>query len=199
DERVQKALKRLAADKAPQTVSQLVMWRVGGQDWDAIATMSKGWANANELTLARDFVARLGDLTDDETGSLLYEVKAAAAAGESTASELSAALKGKMVLGLKTEAGVPSAPTGPAVACKVKIEGNEAQVQVATSDASARSWSAAGKFTVSLTRTKNGALDTSAVADALAGGILDRLVRAQLAPGPRAKGKPTYKIRIENA
>jgi hypothetical protein len=37
------------------------------------------------------------------------------------------------------------------------------------------------------------------VADALAGGILDRLVRAQLSPGPRAKGKPTYRIRIENA
>jgi len=32
DDRVQKALKRLAADKAPATISQLVMWR-----------LSRGW------------------------------------------------------------------------------------------------------------------------------------------------------------
>jgi len=199
DERVQKALKRLSADKAPQTVSQLVMWRVGGQDWNAIAGMSKGWANAHEMSLARDFVAKLDELDNNESGTLLYEVKAAAPANEAAATELSTALKGATVLGLKTESGVPAAPAGPAVACKVKIDGNEASVQVATSDGPARSWAAAGKFTLPLTRTKKGDLDTSAVADALAGGILDRLVRAQLSAGPRAKGKPTYKIKIENA
>ena len=44
---VQKALKRLAADKAPETVATLVMWNVsGGMDWDEIAGPSKGWANA---------------------------------------------------------------------------------------------------------------------------------------------------------
>ncbi len=45
--RVQKALKRLAADKAPSPVAQLVIWRVasGGLEWDAIAAMSKDWAN----------------------------------------------------------------------------------------------------------------------------------------------------------
>ena len=33
----------------------------------------------------------------------------------------------------------------------------------------------------------------------MAEGILNRLVRTQLVKGPRAKGKPTYQIRIENA
>src|SRR5205823_12965745 len=42
DARVQKALKRLAADKAPPSVSQLVMWRVASKlDWETIPTLSK--------------------------------------------------------------------------------------------------------------------------------------------------------------
>src|SRR5262249_12806298 len=63
DPRVQKALRRLAADKAAPTVAQLVMWRLAaGLDWDAIAQMAKGWTNAHELTLAREFVDRLDTL-----------------------------------------------------------------------------------------------------------------------------------------
>ncbi len=41
-----RALKRLAEDKPPQTVSQLVMLRVAsGREWSAIEGMSKSWAN----------------------------------------------------------------------------------------------------------------------------------------------------------
>jgi len=198
DADVQKALKRLAIDKAPQSVSQLVMWRVCGESWDGVAKLSKGWANAHEMTLARDFVARLDKLTDGESGALLYEVTAADPAGETVAGELSAALKGKAIVGLKAVPGVPSKPEGPAVACKVQVDADHAQVQVAVSDADARAWSAAGKFSVPVAR-KDGKLDASAVADAVAGGIIDRLVRAQLSAGPRSKGKATYRIRIENA
>ena len=40
--RVQKALKRLAADKAATSVSQLVMWNLAaGLDWETIAQMSQ--------------------------------------------------------------------------------------------------------------------------------------------------------------
>ena len=58
--RVQKAMKRLAAEKAATTVAQLVMWNVAaGLDWDTIAELSRRWANGYELALARDFVDHL--------------------------------------------------------------------------------------------------------------------------------------------
>ena len=41
-----KALKRLAAEKAPAAVAQLVMWRLAaGLDWESIAGLSKKWSN----------------------------------------------------------------------------------------------------------------------------------------------------------
>ena len=57
--KVQKALRRLAADKAPTSLSQLVMWNLAaGLDWNTIAQLSQGWSNRHELTLAKDFVDR---------------------------------------------------------------------------------------------------------------------------------------------
>ena len=42
DPQVQKALRRLAAEMAPTSLSQLVMWRLaGGLDWDTIAQLSR--------------------------------------------------------------------------------------------------------------------------------------------------------------
>ncbi len=77
DARVEKALKRLAEDKAPQSVSQLIMWRVASHlDWETIATMSKGWANARELTLAQAFVDRLDALPKGDSGTIQCEIKA---------------------------------------------------------------------------------------------------------------------------
>ncbi|MHC5540318.1 hypothetical protein ACYOEI_19020, partial [Singulisphaera rosea] len=46
--------------------------------------------------------------------------------------------------------------------------------------------------------TDQGKLKTSDFADALAEGILGRLVRAQLGKGPKVKGKDTFRIKIEN-
>src|SRR5947208_8638620 len=44
DQRVQKALKRLAAGKAPATVSQLVMWKLtSGKEWADIEQLSTTW------------------------------------------------------------------------------------------------------------------------------------------------------------
>ena len=63
DARVQKALKRLAADKAPTSLSQLVMWNLAaGLDWNTIASFRESWSNRHELTLAKDFVDRLDTL-----------------------------------------------------------------------------------------------------------------------------------------
>ncbi len=46
DPRVQKALKRLAADTASSPVSQLVMWHLAaGLDWETIGQLSQNWAN----------------------------------------------------------------------------------------------------------------------------------------------------------
>ena len=82
------------ADKAPETVSQLVMWRVaGGLEWATIANLSKGWANAHELTLARQFVEQLDELAEGDSGTMLYDVRASDAALEPLASEIGALLK----------------------------------------------------------------------------------------------------------
>ena len=115
--RVQKALKRLATAKAPTSLSQLVMWRVATDlDWNTIAQLSQTWANRHELTLAQDFVDHLDDLTEGETGRLLFEVEGTDAASKTLAAEFTKALQGKMVLGLigarrerAVTAAVPSA------------------------------------------------------------------------------------------
>jgi len=203
DAQVQAALKRLAEDKAPQTVSQLVMWRVaGGLEWATIADLSKGWANAHELTLARQFVEQLGDLAEGESGTMFYDVRASDAALEPLASEIGALLKGKTVLGLRTKSGASARPEGPAVLCRISVSGTaskpETLVQVLASDATATRWLPAGKFTLPLAR-ESGKLKGVEFGNAMAEGVLGRLVRAQLSKGARVKGKDTYKVRIDNA
>jgi hypothetical protein len=145
--RVQKALRRLAADAASKPISRLVMWNVAaGMDWDSLARISEGWANRYELTLAKDFVDRLDTLPDEETGRLLFEVNGTDNTSEALAAGVRTALKRKMVLGLLAEIGIPARPEGPAVACRVRLSASEAQVQVTGSDATARDWVAFGKF-----------------------------------------------------
>jgi hypothetical protein len=184
-------------------VSQLVMWRVASRlDWEAIARMSKGWSNAHELSLARDFVEKLDALPEGDTASLLCEVRAADEAQAAVAAELGERLDGQVVLGLPVKTAVPARPEGPAVACRVELvgagAGTEARVQVAKSDGEAKAWVPVGKFTLPVGR-KDDKVEAAAFADALAEGVLGRLVRAQMSKGPVVKGKPTYRIRVENA
>jgi hypothetical protein len=196
---VSKALKRLAADKAPASIAQLVMWRlVGGLDWEFIADLSKKWSNDYELTMARDFADSLDSLSDNETGHLQIELHGNDEASNSMAAEAIEVLKGKFVLGLQAEIGMPARPDGPTVACRVRMSLTEAQVQLWSSDAAAREWLAIGKFSVPIAN-EEGRFDAARFTDKLAEGILNRLVRAQLAKGPRVKGKLTYQIRIDNA
>jgi hypothetical protein len=199
--RVQKALKRLATAKAPTSLSQLVMWRVATDlDWNTIAQLSQTWANRHELTLAQDFVDHLDDLTEGETGRLLFEVDGTDAVSKTLAAEFTKALQGKMVLGLLAAQGIPARPAGPALACRIRFNAGEASVQITGSNESARSWVPFGKFTQPLVQ-ENGKLDHVKFADSLAEAVLNRLVRAQVIKGSaqRDKGKLIYQIRIENA
>jgi hypothetical protein len=204
DPRVLKALTRLAADKAPETVATLVLWNVAsGLDWAAVAEKSKGWANAHELSLAKTLVAQLDALPAGETGRLLYEVKGSGAASEALARDLEALLKDRPVLGLVAQAGIPEAPAAPAVACRIVVSGTaakpEASVFVATTDGEASSWVGVGKFTLPVA-LEGGKPKAVAFADAMAEGLLSRLVRAQVSKtGALVKGKAVYKVRIDNA
>jgi len=199
---VQKALRRLQVDKAPTSLSQLVMWRVAaGLDWDTISQFSAKWANGHELTLAKEFVDHLDALPEGETGRVLFQVDSADAASKPIASEVVKALNGNTFLGLVARvAEIPSRPEGPAVACRVKLNASEALVQVTSSDSAARNWVPFGKFTVPVVRGQE-KFDVQRFADGLAEGILSRLVRAQVIKGntARDKGKLIYQIRIENA
>jgi hypothetical protein len=200
--RVQKALKRLSAAKAPTSLSQLVMWRVSANlEWNVIARMSRSWANRHELALAKDFVDRLDALTDGENGRLLFEIIGTDDAGKAVAAELTKTLEGKMVLGVLAATGsIPDVPKGPALACKIQLTGAEASVQISGSDATATKWVGFGKFTQPLVE-ENGKVDQLKFADSLADGLLNRLVRAQVIKGSaqREKGKLIYQIRLENA
>ena len=132
-----KGARRLTGAMAPTSLSQLVMWRLaGGLDWDTISVLSQKWANDYELTLAKDFVEHLDTLPEGETGRLLIQVDGTDAAGEPIAAELGQLLRDKTVLGLKAVvAEIPTRPNGPAVACRVRLSGKEAMVQVSSSDA----------------------------------------------------------------
>ena len=70
-------------------------------------------------------------------------------------------------------------------------------VQVVSSNGAARDWVPFGKFSVPVAK-EQGKFDPARFAEALAEGIINRLVRAQSIKGPREKGKLTYGIRIDN-
>jgi len=209
--KVQAALKQLAAEKAPETVSQLVMWRVAaGMDWSTIAQLAVGqrkWANAYELVLAKEFVDRLDTKTDanpgTDSGRLYWDVTSKDASLQTLAAELNGLLDNTLVLGLKVEKSVPAKPQGPAVACRVLLSGTgektEALVTFSCTDDTGSGWQPKGKFSLPLVKDKDGKLNAEQVADATAEGVLSRLVRATLTKAGKVKGKDTYRVRIDNA
>jgi hypothetical protein len=206
--RIQIALRRLAAEKAPETVSQLVLWRLSaGLDWATIGRLSQKWANPQELALAKQFVTSLdakgqADQVTD-SGRLYWEVTVADTALEPVAAELRVLFDNNGMLGLKVEKNVPARPDGPSLACRVRLSGSgdktEAIVTLSATDGSGSAWTPMGKFTLPLVKGKAGQLKAEEIADATAEGILGRLVRAQLTKGPKVKGKETFKVRIDNA
>jgi hypothetical protein len=220
DPRAQVAMTRLAQEKAPQTVAQLVLWNVGtGLDWQTIGRISQSqkWANANELTLARKFVERLDSVgagrVATDPGVLYWEAKADGVAAAALAEHLRTVWRKSSVLGLSAKEGVPPQPDGPALACKLEINAQAVNVKLGMTDPDAASWSAIGSFSVKradlgqameggdrpkLTEEQERLLPATRLGDAVADGLLNRVVRVHLSNGPRAGGKPSYKIRIEN-
>jgi hypothetical protein len=207
DPRVASALKTLAAEKAPQTVSQLVMWRlVGGLDWPAIAELSRPWANVHELTLARAFVDRLGEsgtskakaTAPDDPGRFYWKLE-----GDDPAlAPIRDLLDGRPVLGLKSKLGVPARPDAPALACEATVSGGSTgpvlDVRLAVSSPDDLQWVAAGRCSIPLYDASKKRREPAEVIDALAEEVLGRVVNAKLAKGPIVKGHQTYLITIAN-
>jgi hypothetical protein len=201
--RLRAAVKRLAEEKAPQTVAQLVLWNIGlGIDWSRLEPLARRWANPGELALARRFVSALDATASEGTptavSNLDLDLIAAGPESEALATRLRSLFDGHPMLGLTVRVRKAEAPQGPALACEVRLERATASVRVLTTDEAGTAWRAVGKFSLALADSKGTERPASEVADALAEGILDRLVRVHLTAGPRVKGKETYKIRIDN-
>jgi hypothetical protein len=204
DPRLQKALRRLAADNAPDAVSQLVMWNLTSKlDWLTIDQLTRGCVNAQELALARQFVERLDSLSEEgESGQLFLEVTAGETQHEKLASDLGKALANQLVLGLKATPGVPAKPGGPSVGCKLQLVGEggkpEAMIKLAESNGH-REWQSMGKFTLPVTLDDKGQCDVTAFGNKLAEGLLERLVRTRMIKKQTVVGTPTYTYQVDNA
>jgi hypothetical protein len=208
--KVQEALRRLARDKAPENIAQMVLWACAGMAWDDIAVISRGWANPQEVALAKQLVADLdAKISAGDTGRLLIEVSAKDEAQKGLAGDLSSLFAKRTVLGLTVESKVPARPTGPAVGVKVQLTtASEASVQLATTDASGTAWTAIGKFTVAVDRDDAGKVKLEEFGDAVAEQLLKRLVVVKLVKTKAnaggglipasPKAKDTYSIRVEN-
>ena len=194
---MQKALRKLATSRVPTSVSQLVMWKVsGGLDWETIAQLAEGRANPYELSLARNFVDHLGDAVEGDRGRLLLQFDGTDEAGKQSAARLGEFLKGKTVLGLPVAIGVPARPEGPSVACRVRITGTDALVQIGGSDRASRAWVAVGKFTLPVAKGQ----ETFDPPGSPTAWPRDPAGAApQLVKGVRDKGKLTYGIKVDNA
>jgi len=206
DRWAQAALKRLAEDKAPSNVAQLVVWHVAdGFDWNSIARFSQGWANAQEIPLARQFADRLRETLGDgktatQAAALYGEFTARDSGNDARIAEFGKLLEGNSILGLTYHTGVPVRPAGPALACRVRLANKEALVQLSSSSDDATSWVPVGKkFSIPLVDDQEQPSKTAEVVGALAQEILNHLTNAKLIAGPKAQGKPTYRLRIDNA
>jgi len=218
DPKIQAALRKLSAQSAPEPVIQLVIWNLEGINWETLTRISKGWANAHELALARDFVARIDQINGDdyrdekgclkESGVLFFEVKTADAADADLVREMTKLLEGYGMLGLKAKAGLPDRPEGPALGCRIELvgtgEAKSAVVTVVSSDPKSADWVDAGNFKFELKRDDKGELKPALVAGSLAEGVLGQVVLVRLVEEDHSKGrgkakvKPTFQIQIKN-
>jgi hypothetical protein len=185
------------------------MWQVaGGYDWATLNRLSQGWANSYELALARRFVSELDQRKEDaaqseltearETGIFYHDIEAREPGQKARAEAITKLLADRSIFGLKAEAGLPERPEGPSIACRVRLAGSEALVAVAIPDVAGTDWKPLGEFKLTLSEEKGEALKAEAIADALAAGLVGRLVRAHLEKGPKVKGQATYTVRIDN-
>jgi hypothetical protein len=207
DRRTWAALKRLAEDKAPPTLAQLVLWHVAdGFDWDTIAEMSRGWANPHELTLARSLAERIGARGKDvdvapegEAGSIRWELTTRRPVGDPLSTEVREALKGGSMIGLPLVPGIDPRPDGPCLAIRVRLDGPEALIQLAASDETCGSWVAGGKLHVPLTGKDGEPRKGSEVVDQIAQAVLGRVLDVRIVTRSKGKGEASYSISIDNS
>jgi len=199
------ALQRVAEEKAPPVIAQLVMWHVyNGLSWPTIETISKGWANDYERTVARDYVNRLRQardpfaMPDQESGSVYFELTSRRPADDPLQNQLRDVLIGRPILGLTARDGVPINPKGPGVAVRIRIDEKVARVQYSSTHARDNAWLPLGKLELPLLRKDNTARPAAELADDLAESLLGRLVDATLIE-KKSRGKTAYSLRIDNA
>ncbi|MDR3632637.1 MAG: hypothetical protein P4L84_02305, partial [Isosphaeraceae bacterium] len=201
--RLRAAVKQLAQEKAPETVAQLVLWHVGsGIDWSSLERLARPWANASELALARRFVSEL-DATASETSpvarcTLDLELIAADSRSEALATRLRSTLDGRPMLGLIVRVRQAEPLRGSVLSCRVRLERGAASAHVLATGEGGIPLRNVGKFSIALADSKGTERSALEIADALAAHLVDCTVRVHVTPGPRVKGKETYKIRIDN-
>ena len=176
------------------------MWRLGSStDWADIARLSSGWANAHEISLAREFVDRLDSLPDSETGTILFELEGADDAGKALAADLAKEFKAMTFLGLQAKLGIPDRPEGPAVACRVRLDrhrGHRPGRQQRRRRRRSGSPSASSPCRWPRMPPRTGPRSSATRwPRACWAGWSGRSSDA----GPQVKGKATYQVRIENA
>ena len=184
DARVQKALKRLAADKAPETVAQLVMWRVAGEArLGRIAEMSRKWSQRPRVDPGPDFVDQLDTLPEGESGALLCEITRGDPALEAVAGRAEGGPQGPVRPRPAGQLGRAGAArrAGGGLQGPDHRDGREARGAGSGRHQRRRADVGAGRQVHPAgDREKDGKVKAEAFADALAEGILGRLVRAQL-------------------
>jgi hypothetical protein len=203
DARLRAAVKRLAEEKAPQSVAQLVLWHVGaGIDWPQLEKLARHWANSDELALARQFarqlVATANEGTTAEADTFDLALTATDPESGPLVERLRSALDGRPMLGLSARVLKAEPSRRSALTCTIRLDRASASVRVSARDGTGTDERALGKYSIALADPNGTRRSATEIADALAEGLLDRLVRVQVTPGPRANGKEHYKIRIDN-
>lgn len=200
----QAALRKLAEEKAPQSLSQLVLWHVvDGFEWDTIARFSREWSNPNELALARAFVDRLveseGRPVEKLGDSVLrYELTSRRDQNDPLLKDLQKVLAETTILGLATRDGIATDPAHPCLACRLRLDDEIVQVQLSVSNDAGTGWDSVGKFSIVLKNEEG--VDRSAIEiiDQLSEKILGRVIDPELVV-KSVKGKRKYAIKINNA
>jgi hypothetical protein len=199
--RLREVVERLAGEKAPETVSQLVLWHLAyGIDWSTLEDLSRSWANRSELALAKQFVDRRERAEDagreGEPGTIFYKVSATGPRQERLAGEVRRLLDDRSLLGLTARSSIPAQPPGPALACRIEIKDGATSVRVSSSDEAGRSWVDVGKFSASSPEAGETQPTPAELIDRVAEGLLERLIRVRLTREGRGKGG--YRIHVEN-
>ena len=197
--RLRNVVKKLAQEKAPEAVAQLVLWHLGYEiDWPTLEDLSRPWANRSEVALAKQFVNRLGGIEAAdpvvEPGTIFYDLSAAGTQHLLLAAEVRRLLDDRPLLGLTARFGVPAQPQGPALACRIELKDGPTLVRVSSSDEAGNSWVDMAKFSVAMLDSEDNPPTPSEFIDRVAAGLLDRLIRVRLT----REGQGKDGIRVEN-